>query len=68
MTNHLCEFTRNDEASLPVSQDRLDGAHQGAWEASVEWLDGVDFQRFRRGLYARLLSESTPAGPVAARK
>ncbi|MBN4174353.1 hypothetical protein GSU75_01558 [Pseudomonas savastanoi pv. phaseolicola] len=63
MTNHLCEFTRNDEASLPVSQDRLDGAHHGAW-----WLDGVDFQRFRRGLYARLLSESTPAGPVAPRK
>ncbi|RMT55690.1 hypothetical protein ALP44_200006 [Pseudomonas syringae pv. theae] len=51
MTNHLCEFIRNDngrndEASLLISQDRLDGAPRDAWEASAVWLDAADFQRF----------------------
>ncbi|POP74883.1 hypothetical protein CXB38_26595 [Pseudomonas syringae] len=73
MTNHLCEFIRNDndrndEASLLISQDRLDGVSRDAWEASAVWLDAADFQRFRRGLYLRLLSTSSPAGPVVARK
>ncbi|GGJ53487.1 MULTISPECIES: hypothetical protein [Pseudomonas syringae group] len=70
MTNRLCEFIRNDEASLLISQDRLDGASRDAWEweASAAWLDAADFQRFRRGLYPRLLSKSSTAGPVVARK
>ncbi|EFW77305.1 Uncharacterized protein AC496_0412 [Pseudomonas savastanoi pv. glycinea] len=68
MTAPLFEFIRNDEAYRLVSQDRLDGVSRNAWEASAEWLDKADFQRFRRGLYPRLLSESSPAGPVAARK
>ncbi|SOQ15652.1 hypothetical protein [Pseudomonas syringae group genomosp. 3] len=73
MTNHLCEFIRNDngrndEASLLISQDRLDGAPRDTWEASAAWLDSTDFQRFRRGLYPCLLRESSPAGPVVARR
>ncbi|EPM53518.1 hypothetical protein A264_27712 [Pseudomonas syringae pv. actinidiae ICMP 19071] len=73
MTNHLSKFIcndhgRNDEASLLISQDRLDGAPRDAWEASAPWLDAADFQRFRRGLYPRLLSTSSPAGPVVAMK
>ncbi|RML48197.1 hypothetical protein ALQ94_01506 [Pseudomonas amygdali pv. morsprunorum] len=73
MTNHLCEFIRNDdgrndEAYLLISQDRLDGAPRDVWEASAPWLDAADFQRFRRGLYPRLLRKSSPAGPVVARK
>ncbi|KPW69738.1 Uncharacterized protein ALO82_03236 [Pseudomonas syringae pv. broussonetiae] len=71
MTNHLCEFIRNDngrndEASLLISQDRLDGVSRDGWEAGAVWLDAADFQRFRRGLYPRLLSTSSPAGLVVA--
>ncbi|KPX18352.1 Uncharacterized protein ALO71_00892 [Pseudomonas amygdali pv. dendropanacis] len=73
MTNHLSKFIsnndgRNDEAYQLISQDRLDGVSRGAWEAGAVWLDAADFQRFRRGLYPRLLSTSSPAGPVVARK
>ncbi|UNO28707.1 hypothetical protein [Pseudomonas amygdali] len=73
MTNHLCEFIRNDngrndEASLLISQDRLDGAPRDAWEASAPWLDAADFQRFRRGLYTRYLSKSSHEGPVVSRR
>ncbi|EGH05328.1 hypothetical protein PSYAE_25875, partial [Pseudomonas amygdali pv. aesculi str. 0893_23] len=39
MTNHLCKFIRNDEASLLISQDRLDGVSGDAWEAGAVWLD-----------------------------
>ncbi|EGH04982.1 hypothetical protein PSYAE_24088, partial [Pseudomonas amygdali pv. aesculi str. 0893_23] len=44
MTNHFSKFIcnddgRNDEASLLISQDRLDGAPRDAWEASAPWLD-----------------------------
>ncbi|KPW70437.1 hypothetical protein [Pseudomonas cannabina] len=73
MTNHLSKFIcnddgRNDEAYQLISQGRLDGAPRDAWEAGAVWLDAADFQRFRRGLYPRLLSTSSPAGPVVARK
>ena len=73
MTNHLCEFIRNDngrndEASLLIRQDRLDGVSGDAWEASAVWLDAADFQRFRRGLYPRLLNTSSDERPVVARK
>ncbi|MFA0940842.1 hypothetical protein ACDH53_26070 [Pseudomonas tremae] len=73
MTNHLCELIRNDngrndEASLQISQGRLDGAPRAACEASAPWLDAADFQRFRRGLYPRLLNKSSDERPVVARK
>ncbi|RML51901.1 hypothetical protein ALQ93_03917 [Pseudomonas syringae pv. pisi] len=73
MTNHLSKFIcnddgRNDEAYLLVSLDRLDGAPLDAWEASAPWLDAADFQRFRRGLYPRLLNTSSDERPVVARK
>ncbi|KAA8690104.1 MULTISPECIES: hypothetical protein [Pseudomonas syringae group] len=73
MTNHLCEFIRNDngrndEASLLISQDRLDGVSRDGWEASAVWLDAADFQRFRRGLYPRLLNKSSDERPVVSRK
>ncbi|KAA8697101.1 hypothetical protein [Pseudomonas cannabina] len=73
MTNHLCEFIRNDdgrndEAYLLVSQDRLEGAPRDAWEASAPWLDAADFQRFRRGLYTRYLSKSSHEGPMVPRR
>ncbi|WP_054072072.1 hypothetical protein, partial [Pseudomonas amygdali] len=68
MTNHFSKFIcnddgRNDEAYQLISQDRLDGVSGDAWEAGVVWLDAADFRRFRRGLYPRLLSTSSPAGP-----
>ncbi|WP_122223895.1 hypothetical protein, partial [Pseudomonas syringae group genomosp. 3] len=59
---------RNDEGSLLISQDRLDGVSGDAWEASADWLDAADFERFRRGLYPWLLNTSSPAGPVVARR
>ncbi|AKT33637.1 hypothetical protein RYA05_28300 [Pseudomonas syringae pv. actinidiae] len=73
MTNHLSKFIcnddgRNDEEYLLISQGRLDGAPRDAWEASAAWLDAADFERFRRGLYPRLLNTSSPAGPVVARR
>ncbi|KWS69908.1 MULTISPECIES: hypothetical protein [Pseudomonas syringae group genomosp. 2] len=73
MTNHLSKFIcnddgRNDEAYQLISQDRLDGAPRDAWEASAPWLDAADFQRFRRGLYPRLLSKSSHEGLVVARR
>ncbi|MBM0210463.1 hypothetical protein ALQ72_01633 [Pseudomonas syringae pv. maculicola] len=73
MTNHLCEFIRNDngrndEASLLISQDRLDGVSRDGWEAGAVWLDAADFQRFRRGLYTRYLSKSSHEGPVVSRR
>ncbi|KWT14824.1 hypothetical protein AL047_09215 [Pseudomonas syringae pv. broussonetiae] len=73
MTNHLSKFIcnddgRNDEAYQLISQGRLDGVSRGAWEASAAWLDAADFQRFRRGLYPRLLNKSSHERPVVARK
>ncbi|OSR25797.1 hypothetical protein B7R56_25080 [Pseudomonas savastanoi pv. retacarpa] len=73
MTNHLSKFIcnddgRNDEAYQLISQDRLDSACRDAWEASAAWLDAADFQRFRRGLYPRLLNTSSDERPVVARK
>ncbi|KWS73718.1 hypothetical protein AL053_03410 [Pseudomonas savastanoi pv. fraxini] len=73
MTNHLSKFIcnddgRNDEAYQLISQGRLDGACRDAWEASAPWLDAADFQRFRRGLYQRLLNKSSHERPVVARK
>ncbi|KPW83732.1 MULTISPECIES: hypothetical protein [Pseudomonas syringae group] len=73
MTNHLSKFIcnddgRNDEAYQLISQDRLDGVSGDAWEAGVVWLDSTDFQRFRRGLYPRLLNTSSDERPVVARK
>ena len=73
MTNHLSKFIcnddgRNDEAYQLISQGRLDGACRDAWEASAPWLDAADFQRFRRGLYPRLLNTSSDERPVVARK
>ncbi|WP_243787624.1 hypothetical protein [Pseudomonas amygdali] len=73
MTNHFSKFIcnddgRNDEAYQLISQDRLDGVSGDAWEAGAVWLDAADFRRFRRGLYPRLLSTSSPAGPVVARR
>ncbi|MFA1025612.1 hypothetical protein ALP10_200182 [Pseudomonas syringae pv. helianthi] len=73
MTNHLSKFIcnndgRNDEAYQLISQGRLDGVSGDAWEAGAVWLDAADFQRFRRGLYPRLLNKSSPAGPVVVRK
>ncbi|MBN3471380.1 hypothetical protein G0D98_23475 [Pseudomonas savastanoi pv. phaseolicola] len=73
MTNHLSKFIsnndgRNDEAYQLISQDRLDGVSRGAWEAGAVWLDAADFQRFRRGLYPRLLNTSSDERPVVARK
>ncbi|UBZ00703.1 hypothetical protein LCG56_29855 (plasmid) [Pseudomonas cannabina pv. alisalensis] len=73
MTNHFSKFIcnddgRNDEAYQLISQGRLDGAPRDAWEACAPWLDAADFQRFRRGLYPRLLSKSSHEGPVVARR
>ncbi|KKY52135.1 hypothetical protein ACDH60_25460 [Pseudomonas ficuserectae] len=73
MTNHLSKFIcnddgRNDEAYQLISQGRLDGECRDAWEASAAWLDAADFQRFRRGLYPRLLNKSSHERPVVARK
>ncbi|MHB9827966.1 hypothetical protein [Pseudomonas savastanoi] len=73
MTNHFSKFIcnddgRNDEAYQLISQDRLDSAPRDAWEASAVWLDAADFQRFRRGLYPRLLNTSSDERPVVARK
>ncbi|AVB23516.1 MULTISPECIES: hypothetical protein [Pseudomonas syringae group] len=73
MTNHFSKFIcnddgRNDEAYQLISQGRLDGAPRDAWEASAAWLDSTDFQRFRRGLYPRLLNTSSDERPVVARK
>ncbi|RML94380.1 hypothetical protein [Pseudomonas savastanoi] len=73
MTNHLSKFIcnddgRNNEAYQLISQGRLDGAPRDAWEASAAWLDSTDFQRFRRGLYPRLLNTSSDERPVVARK
>ncbi|MHB9409580.1 MULTISPECIES: hypothetical protein [Pseudomonas syringae group] len=73
MTNHLSKFIcnddgRNDEAYQLISQGRLDSACRDAWEASAAWLDAADFQRFRRGLYPRLLNKSSDERPVVARK
>ena len=73
MTNHLSKFIcnddgRNDEAYQLISQGRLDGVPRDAWEASAAWLDAADFQRFRRGLYPRLLNTSSDERPVVARK
>ncbi|RMV99384.1 hypothetical protein [Pseudomonas caricapapayae] len=73
MTNHLSKFIckddgRNDEAYQLISQGRLDGAPREVWETSAPWLDAADFQRFRRGLYPRLLNKSSDERPVVARK
>ncbi|MHB9587505.1 hypothetical protein [Pseudomonas syringae] len=55
-------------AAAKTHPPRMQFATQDVWQNYSEWLDAADFQRFRRGLYPRLLNKSSDERPVVARK